>query len=408
VLKAGERLEEAVGAYREAVAARPDYAEAYNNLGVLLLVIGETDEARACFDKAIELDPRCIPAWENLSHARSFGPEDTALFERLSGLIDDTDLSNSELASVHFALGKMYDDRRSYERAFSHYDEGNRLKALSCHFSRTDFGDYVSQIIEAFPGEVFERSRTIGHPSELPVFIIGMPRSGTTLAEQILASHPAVYGADELDYMDKTVTRLNELTQPRCEFPENIAALGDNTLAGIARDYVRGLQNLSPSAIRVSDKGLRNFLYLGLIALLLPGARVVDCQRDARDVCLSNYFQNYTKGLNFSYRLSDLAFYSAQYQRLWSHWREVVSLPVYRLEYERLVADMPGVSRELVEFCGLPWSERCLSFHSSKRRVKTASHRQVRQPIYASSVQRWRHYETQLGSLLSALAQSSP
>ena len=144
---------------------------------------------------------------------------------------------------------------------------------------------------------------------------------------------------------------------------------------------------------------MKNYLYLGLIALLLPHARVIECRRDRRDVCLSNFFQNYTKGLHFSYRLSDLAFYCDEYERLWSHWREVVPLPVYVLQYEELVADFEGVVRELVEFCGLSWNESCLNFFSTKRRVKTASQWQVRQPIYSSSVQRWRNYATHLGPI---------
>jgi hypothetical protein len=314
-------------------------------------------------------------------------------------------MSDTDLAFVHFALGKIYDDGRLYTQAFFHFQEANRLKALSCHFSRAEFSDCISQIVEAFPRELFASAQAIGHTSELPIFIVGLPRSGTTLVEQIIASHPSVGGGDELDYIDQIVSRLNAFREPRSTFPTNIAEANASTLNDLAAEYVHALQSLAPAATRISDKGLNNFLYLGLIALILPRSRVIHCQRDKRDVCLSNYFQNYAKDLSFSYRLSDLAFYCAEYERLWSHWRDVIPLPIHTLDYESLVGDLQGVARELVAYCGLPWSDSCLSFHRSDRRVKTASKWQVRQPIYSTSVQRWRHYEAQLGPFLSELGE---
>jgi hypothetical protein len=228
-----------------------------------------------------------------------------------------------------------------------------------------------------------------------------MPRSGTSLVEQILSTHPGVYGAGELTAIDQFARHLGDATGDA--YPQSALHLDQATIDAAARQYLAALQDLAPSAIRVTDKMPGNFLHLGLIQLLFPGARVIHCRRDPLDTCLSCYFQQFNQGQTFSYDLSDLGHHYRQYQRLMRHWQSVISLPMLDVHYEDLVADQEAMSRKMLEFCGLDWTDECMRFYESKRYVATASYDQVRQPIYHKSVGRWRHYERYLGPLKTAL-----
>ncbi len=385
-LYAAEDLDGAAAAYRRVIDAHPGLAPAHNGLGVVLLAAGELEEAAACFRRAVTLDPEMAEAWSNLAGAATadLGDAEVAALETLLAAGAGTP---GDRAALHFALAEIEDRRGHWDAAFAHARAANALRrehlAAAGHVFDADAHDrWVDRVIAAAVPE----SPPAGGASEVPVFVVGMPRSGTTLVEQIAASHPDVFGAGELD----AVAALD-----RPEAPPTAAA-----------DHLRRLAELSGGAPRVVDKTPFNFLHLGAIAALFPGARVVHCRRDRRDLALSCYFQNFTAPHPWATDLGDIARYHAAYVRLMDHWRRVVPLSLLEVDYEALVADVEGESRRLIAFLGLPWDDACLSFHQTRRPVRTASAWQVRRPVYGGSVGRWRNYTDGLGPVLEDLAET--
>jgi tetratricopeptide (TPR) repeat protein len=401
------RSEEALAPYRRAVEIRVDFAEAHFNMGVCLQSLGRFDEAVAAHKRALALRPDLAEAHYNLSliARERVGDDEEA---RLEALLAGPDLAEEACVNASFALAAILQGRGEADRAFAHYRRGNDLKARSLAFDAERYVDYVERLIATFDAAFFASHAGSGAASDLPVFIVGMPRSGTTLVEQILASHPAVHGAGELEEIRRMVDDLPERLGGGTRFPECAAEIGDELAPALAGEYLGGLRRRSPDAARVTDKMTGNYLRLGLIARLLPGAKVIHCQRDPLDTCLSCYFQNFASGLSFTYDLGHLGLVYRQYERLMAHWREVLPLPILDLRYEDLIADQEAVSRRLVAFCGLPWDETCLRFHKENRQVRTASFWQVRQPLYASSVGRWRTFAGHLGPLFEALGHPDP
>ena len=234
-----------------------------------------------------------------------------------------------------------------------------------------------------------------------------MPRSGTTLVEQIIASHPQVFGAGELRHIRAMVAGLPAGLQTDTAYPECVTMLDERLARSLAEDYLKKLRVMGGNAQRVSDKMPANFFYLGLIALMFPNARVIHCRRDPLDVCLSIYFHQFARGHNYAYDLTDLAVYYRQYRRLMQHWHAALPLEICDIQYEELVADQEVVSRRLIDYCDLPWDDRCLEYYKNKRPVQTASNWQVRQPIYTDSIQRWKNYEKHLDELKEMLAEAA-
>ena len=239
--------------------------------------------------------------------------------------------------------------------------------------------------------------------SDRPVFIVGMVRSGTTLVEQILSSHPDVYGAGELPDITEITRALPGFLGTGDRYPECLPKLTPEAADVMARRYLDRLTQIAPKARRVTDKLPGNFMYLGLIEFLFPGARIIHCMRDPVDTCLSAYFQDFSNNHPYAYDLSNLGAFYRGYLKLMAHWRKVIHLPLLEIKYEDLISDQERVTRSLVEFCGLEWDNRCLQFHETKRFVGTASHDQVNRPLYRESIQRWKNYERHLEPLLAAL-----
>jgi len=303
---------------------------------------------------------------------------------------------------LNFALAKAFNDCGHWDRAFDHYHRGNRLADVA--FDPAASLAYVKAMIDTFTPEMLAARSSFGRESSRPVFIVGMPRSGTTLVEQIVASHPQVTGAGELDDLRVLGFEVPSLSKSPQPYPRCMADIDRQLATGLADRYLARLHAIDPNARRVTDKMPQNFLYLGLIGMLLPEARVIHCRRHPLDVCLSCYFVNFTQRLSFAYDLNSLGVYYRHYEMLMDHWRRVRPAAMLEVDYEGLVADQEGVSRRLIEFCGLDWHPACLSFHKNRRPVETASSWQVRRPIYSGSVQRWKHYEKYLDPLKEALA----
>ncbi|RMF78332.1 MAG: hypothetical protein D6739_11905, partial [Nitrospirae bacterium] len=313
------------------------------------------------------------------------------------------DLQPEIRAEVCFALGKLYDRAGRYDEAFATFREANGLMRL--RFDEEAHAADIDGLIEIFTPGFLERAPRAKVETDLPLFVIGLPRSGTSLVEQIVASHPQAAGAGEIGDIGHFVERLVGRRGGRGGYPECFRHLTARELDAMAQEYVDHLRRLAPGAVRVTDKMLQNYQHLGLIALLFPRARVIHIRRDPRDNALSIYFQQFLGNLSFSGDLRQIGVYYRHYRRLMDHWRQVLALPVLELDYEALVAEPERWIREIVAFAGLPWDERCLAFHETRRTVATLSYDQVRQPIYTSSVGRWRHYERHLEPLYQGLGE---
>jgi tetratricopeptide (TPR) repeat protein len=396
VLRLLGRGVEALPHYERALAADPGYVEAQHNYGNALKELGRFDEAASAFRRTIALDPKNAGAYLDLAETQKIMPDDpaTVAMERLAG--DKNALSNAERLPMHFALGRVYDDQGRHDDAFRHFALGNAMRRREISYDEARTVEYFSEIKRIFTPELMRDKAGSGDPSPSPLFILGMPRSGSTLVEQILATHPKVFGAGELEDMQRLAKTLS--------YPDGLLTASADQLLEIGRSYMRSINALGRKAILVSDKMPGNFFYVGLIRLVLPNARIIHTQRNAVDTCLSCFSKFFVGQQNYSYDLGELGRYWSQYDGLMAHWRRI--LPegaMLEIRYADVVADIETQARRLTAFCGLEWDDACLDFYKNKRPVLTASVAQVRRPIYQSSVGRWRAYESHLARLLKEL-----
>ena len=369
---------------RKAVEFNPDFVAAHNNLAIVLKDLGRIEDAANSFSRALEIDPNSGAALYGVSQTRKFAADapEIAAGERILG---SANLDASDRINVHFALGKMYDDCGNYAAAFENFTAANRLKGGG--FDRDRHAKAIEAMIASDTAGAIRDSGDAGNFSKTPVFVLGMPRSGTSLVEQIIASHSDAFG----------VAEMNEIAEFAATHP------GADDARDFAPRYLNRLAGISGGARRVVDKAPWNYLYIGLIATVFPRARIIHCVRDPLDTCLSCYFQNFTSGHDYTADFGDLGFVYRAYQRLMAHWQSVSRSPILEVRYEDLVARQEETSRALIAFCGLEWDPDCLGFHNTVRAVNTASSWQVRRPLYASSTERWRNYADYLGPLRAAL-----
>ena len=382
----------------KALALQPRNAIFHHNLAYVLGAKSRVEEAEAAYRRAIELDPDYVEAHFNLAQSIRVTAEDP-LVASLERLLSRSGLGGEERCFLGFAAGKVYDDLGDYDRAFGHYLAGNRAKEARANpaYGRS----YLQRILEVCDAAFLSPAAGARTSAATPVFIVGMPRSGTSLVEQILASHPAVFGAGELPFIDRVASGLGQ--QGTTAYPDCLTSTPDDAFAGFAASYLKEALALAGEARIVTDKAPLNFRHLGLISRLFPGARIVHCRRSPLDNCLSCFFQNFSSGQEYSFDLAELGRFYQDYRRMMTAWSEVLPLEVFDLAYEDLVADLEAVGRKLLAFCGLDWDPACARFFETKRPVLTASRVQVRKPIYSSSVGKWRRYETQLDPLIAAL-----
>lgn len=422
--------------YREAIRLQPDVPEFYLNLAVFLRQQGLHEEPLALFRKAVELRPGYEVAIAGvaqvLEHRGDFegaheilrplleqGSEESAVAvayavvarhvnrrDEAIALLEKVVLLPKpahELRSMHFALGKLYDSIKLYDKSFQHTATAHTLDQTPYNpeLNRKNF----DEIIAFYSSENLARLPRSTSRSKLPVFIVGMPRSGTSLIEQILASHPQVFGAGELGDITRMTATLTSMLGGKIAYPQCVAGAKRRHLDELAQRHLAMLGKLSKSATRVTDKMPHNFLSLGLIELLFPGARVIHCKRDPVDTCFSMYGLAFNASHPYTSSLEHLGGYYLEYQRLMEHWNAVLSVPILDVQYEELVDDQEGITQQMLEFCGLPWDDRCMSFFEVERVAATHSYDQVRRPIYKQSVKRWKNYEQHLGPLISALGE---
>jgi tetratricopeptide (TPR) repeat protein len=429
------RFDEARDPLERAVALKPDFDEAKYNLGQVLRQIGEVDLALKLWREVWEADDRVFAAlvgitgilsdqghfdeaektareviarlphrpagYISLAHVLKFKKDDGTITE-IESQIADKDIPDRDKIALHYAAGKIADDLKQYERAFQHFDQANAAAHHSYDHEKTETVRRQKKTV--FSSRFFRDRQGWGYPSDLPVFIVGMPRSGTTLTEQILAAHPEVYGAGELTNFEPLSRFAEEISPSREESPLSLMKLTGFGAELIGRRYVRDLLRYPDHPVkRITNKMPHNFELLALAAVTLPGAKIIHCRRNPLDTCVSCWTKNFNDAHSYNRSLTDLGRYYAGYHDLMQHWRDNLPLKILDVDYEDYTRDLEGTARRLVEFIGLEWDPRCLDYYKLDRAVRTASVWQVRQPIYTSSVGRWRNYMPHLQPLIDAM-----
>ncbi|MDE0053288.1 MAG: sulfotransferase [Gammaproteobacteria bacterium] len=396
-----ERTVEALHQIQESILFMPDDVDAHISLALTLRQEGRMAYAARHLSQFLAIQPVCGAAYYHLSMIRP--PLD--LIPRIRRLLDDPALPEDDAMYCHFALGNVLDTHTASDLAFDHYRQANTRKRRSLVYDPRDNTRLSEKLIETYSKDFFEQKRGLGCDSDLPVFIVGLPRSGTTLVEQILSSHGSIHGAGELGSfagIDCTIAHTFRSEKPA---PDCMSLIDQETADEFSARYLEELRLRAPSAARVVDRLAGNFIRVGLIKTLFPDAYVVHCSRNALDTCVSLYF-HYFEALAWSFDLRELGQYYLDYRRLMDHWEGLFPDGMFEVRYEELVHDPERVSRALVDYLDLPWDGRCLEFYKNTRAVMSPSNIQVRHPVYKVSVERWKRYEKHLRSLVEVLGKA--
>ncbi len=400
---------EAEAALLQAIALRPTSAEPYNNLALLLKELGRLSEASQAAEQAIKLRPRKPLHFLNLGETRRYVYGDRYLTALEALAKDKASLSVDEQIYLHFALAKAYADVGRTADEFHQLLEGNALKRSRIAYNEAATLGRLDRVQAVFMPELISTADPVCELSPVPIFIVGMQRSGTTLVEQILASHPQVFGAGELKLFDRLTATVRSVRPSAPEFPDLALHMSHDEFRRLGQDYLSGIKRLAPSSSHVTDKMPANFVYLGLIHLALPSAIIIHTVRDPVDNCMSCFSKLFSEPQSHTYDLAELGRYYRRYEALMAHWSRV--LPPGRIldvRYEDVVANLEGEARRIIDHCRLPWDSRCLDFHRTERLVRTASAAQVRQPIYTTSIGRHHGHEAGIAPLLAELSDAAP
>lgn len=431
-----QQYADAIKNYQLALQYSPDLYDAHVGLGKVYTTIGEVAQARRHYEQVLKEKPDHVESIAGLAilHERC-GEMDEAyqkvrsvvdrghhlttianVYTNICGQFDDCEqavqyaeatldgLSENaryERKVLHFSLGRRYDKSGDYDKAFEHYQLANSKFPLN--YDPAAHTDLVTSIIQTFSPAYMMAAPRASNNSSRPIFIVGMPRSGTSLVEQIVSSHAEVVAAGELEDISDMISKASGVIAAKGGYPLGVPRLTAAQLDVLAGSYHAHLQQISADAKHITDKMPHNFMALGLIAQLFPGARIIHCVRDPLDTCLSIYFQDFTRHHDYAVDLRNIGTHYRQYQKLMNHWHNVLDIPMVEVEYRKLILEQEKTTRDLLDFCELVWDAACMNFHDSKRVVHTASYSQVTQPIYQQSVERWRHYERYLDDLKAAL-----
>lgn len=396
-------LTQSVKALQEAVRLDPSAAEAHYQLGSAYAEQGDFEAAKQAYGTALRLDPSSTQPYPNLVAITRFKGGEPLIAELEGKLAGDMPAD----INLHFALGKIYDDIGSYDISFEHYVRGNTLCRRRISYSTESQRRFCREVIARYDRQTIARLAAAGVDSHVPLFIVGMPRSGTSLVEQILASHPQVHGGGELTLLQRQLMPAVGATSLRNLVHMDVGRVMELPAAqrhDIAVRTLAAMQRLSPDAARITDKMPQNFLMLGLLHGFFPAAKIVHCRRSPLDNCVSCFTVLFGEGQEFAYDLAELGEYYGMYAALMQHWEEALPAgSLLTIDYEDVVGDIRGAAKRLLDHCSLPWDEACVSFHENKRPVQTASVYQVRQPLYKSSVGRWRRFAKHIDPLYNAL-----
>jgi tetratricopeptide (TPR) repeat protein len=392
----------------KAIEIEPDNAEAHNFYGVALKSVGRLDEARDHILKAIELNQNMFGAYANLNDLVTFS-EDHPLFAKLRELLAGDAANPGRNLPLHYAYAKALDDVGQHEAALEHYIAGGRLRRAQLNYVEAETFSFFDRIRETFSAERLAKPPFDGNPSERPVFIIGMPRSGSTLVEQIVSAHPEVHGAGEVKYLSRQLHQLRDRYPSLERYPEIVDGMSQAQFTSLAEGYLASLGQQAGKATKITDKLLTNYFFVGLIHMMFPNAKIINTVRNPLDNCLSAFTKLFKDDMPHSYDLGELGRYYRKYEELMDHWNRVLPPGVLtRVNYEDVVADTETAAKNLISFIGLEWNDACLNFHDSARPVKTASVAQIRKPIYSTAVDRHAKYGSGLAPLREALGMAKP
>lgn len=407
VLEGLDEAEKALSAVNKALELDSSNPLHHFEQGRYLMALGDFTAARKSYEKTVELDPNYTEIlYFQICQMRGEFDDVDEVLRTLERTSRSSNTPSSHRAYVNFTIGRIKESQKDYDAAFEHYAKANATWHEKGEFNPEQTRMVVDALIAAYTPEVFEIHKSSGSSSTVPVFIVGMPRSGTTLTESIVSSHPRAGTTGELKKMGQLAQTLWRARDGELAYPRDIARILPERLMPFADQYLsRLMRDCPPDTLKMIDKLPMNFFQLGLISVLFRNATIIHCKRDPIDTCLSCFLQNFEDAIDFSNDLRSLGFYYRQYERLMAHWKSVVPLSIIDVQYEDMVANQEDMSRKIIDFVGLDWDDACLNFHEKESTVRTASQWQVRQPVYKSSVERWRRYEKYLDPLHESLAE---
>tara|TARA_R110001592_G_scaffold337300_1_gene623461 strand:- start:52684 stop:54702 length:2019 start_codon:yes stop_codon:yes gene_type:complete len=403
VLAPAALTEQSAAAYRRCLQLEPNHAGAWLGLGHMLKTLGKQQEGVEAYKRCLDLEPEFGEAYFSLANLKTYRFDDTEIAEMQTSLDSET-LREPSRVNFLFALAKAHEDRKDYDTAWHYYEEGNAKQRLLVNYDPVLTETTNDELVAYFSQAFFSERAGTGNPDASPIFVLGMPRSGSTLVEQIIASHSRVEGTSELPYIGRLTKSLNRNRADGMRYPAVLSELEPRHFDRLGQSYLNMARMHRVEATpHFIDKMPNNFPLVGFIHAILPNAKIIDARRHPLDACTGNLRQLYARGQTFSYDQTDIGEYYLQYQRMMDHWDEVLPGVVLHVQYEEVVADLETQVRRILDYLQLPWEDACLNYHQSDRAVRTASSEQVRQPIYTSGIGYWRHYESQLEELKEVL-----
>ena len=404
IFKSIGKIEEAIRYYKKASELKPDFSEAFNNLGGTLMGLGKFDDAINYINKAISINPNLMEAHRHLSLIIKYNINHPHL-NLMKKEINKKNITDEQKIHLSFAIGKALEDSHDYKNAFKHLYNANKLKRRSINYSIDDEKKNNLALQKIFSKKLFDKlkRKDYGYKEKVPIFIVGMPRSGSTLVEQILSSHSKVFGTGEVEILDHLIKKYFNI-QKEIIFQEDPFNIDKSLFNKIGEEYIITIKKFSNLAEKITDKNLLNFRWIGLIKIILPNAKIIHCERNPKDNCLSifkNFFARNT--VDYSYDLVELAEYFNLYSNLMKHWNILLPDFIYNISYDKLINGQKFETEKLLNFCNLKWEDDCLNFHKNKRFIGTASVTQSRQPIYKHSLESWKRYKNELKPLIETL-----
>ena len=393
-----DRAKDALAQFEQVIDLKPDDVDAHINVALTLRQLGQTQAAIERLEQFLNARPACGEAYYHISMMK---PRQE-LIPVIEKLVSDPKLPNVDAMYCNFALGNLFNGSKSFDQAFSHFLKANKLHRETYSYEDQENTQLVDKLIKVYSKRYFQRKDKTGSASQLPVFIVGLPRSGTTLVEQILSSHALVHGAGELGAIPAANVSIAQQLNHAGPSPECMSLIDEEIATEYSARYLEELRLRCSAAARIIDKQPGNFARIGLIKTLFPDARIIHCHRNPLDNCVSLFFHCFM-ALRCSFELTELGQYYLQYERLMSHWQNLFPGEIFNLQYEELVMDQEKISKQLVGYLDLEWDENCMEFHTSERPVMSPSNIQVRQPLYKTSINRWKHYEKHLQPLIDVL-----
>ena len=391
-----ENYENAIKKSKEVINLNPSNARAYNNLGNIYRYLNKKNDAILNYRKALETNPNIMEVHMHLSFITEYNSENHKHIKEMEEAILDININDENKMFLSFGLGKAFNDTKNYEKSFKYIQEANNLRKKELGYNVEKNINLFKNLKNFFQEPLFNKFKNCGSLNSTPIFIVGMPRSGTTLVEQILSSHPKVHGGGELVILENIISKYFSLN--------NFVNLNPLKIKNIANEYVKTIRKLSQKSTFITNKLPLNFLWIGLIKICLPNSKIIHCIRNNKDTCLSIFKTHFGSASNrYAYNLVDLGNYYNLYEDLMKHWNKILPNFIYEMSYEKLISNQKKQTKELLDACNLEWSNKCIEFNKNIRPVKTASSLQVRKSLYKDSVNSWKNYKKHLKPLIEIL-----